>query len=307
VTRWRILPRALATAAILALMSVPGASPRAAQAPDPPTNRVVVRDDLQREVTLAHPARRIVSLLPSLTETVCALGACERLLATDRYSDWPPEVQALPKTGGLDDAQIEQIVRLQPDVVLLSRSQRLTNRLHELGVQSFALDTETYPAIAHVVTSVGAILALPERAALLNRQIEDAVREIGAQASARRHGAGPLVYAEIDGAPYAAGPQSFIGELLAMLGARNILTADLGPFPKVNPEYVVRHDPEVIFVLHTDTPPLAERPGWDRIRAVREQRLCSYAQAVRYTIIRPGPRIADGMRAMEDCLERLSP
>ncbi len=302
--------RAAAAAALLWLLALAPSlrdEPRAAPLASPSPNGLTLRDDAQREVTLARPAQRIVTLLPSLTETVCALGACGRLVATDRYSDWPPQVQALPKTGGLYDAEIEQIVRLQPDLVLLSRSQRITDRLQELGVASFALDTETYPAIAHVVTRIGAILGLPERAAQLNAQIDAAVHDVGARAMARRRGARPTVYAEVDGAPYAAGPESFIGRLLAMLGTRNILTADLGPFPKLNPEYVVRHDPDVIFILHTDTPPVAERPGWDHLRAVKEQRLCAFTQAERFTIIRPGPRVADGMRAMEACLERVSP
>jgi iron complex transport system substrate-binding protein len=268
---------------------------------------LVLRDDLQRTVTFAQPPRHIVSLLPSITETVCALGACDRLVATDRYSDWPPEVQALPKTGGLEDAEIEGIVRLAPDLVLLSHRQRITGRLHELGVESFALDTETYGAIAREVTVVGAILGCPERAAALNRRIEAAIDELSAQALARRHGAAPSVYFEIDRAPYAAGPASFIGEMLTRLGANNIVSADLGPFPKLNPEYIVRHDPDVIFVSPTEAPHLAQRPGWDRIRAVREQRLCAFAPNVRNTIVRPGPRVAEGMRAIEDCLERVSP
>jgi iron complex transport system substrate-binding protein len=268
---------------------------------------LVLRDDLQRAVTFNRPPQRIVSLLPSLTETVCALGACGRLVATDRYSDWPAEVKALPKTGGLEDAQVEGIVRLGPDLVLLSRTQRITDRLHELGVESFALDTETYAAISRVVSTVGDILAVPERAAALNRQIETAVDALGVRARAHRRGSAPSVYFEIDRAPYAAGPASFIGEMLARLGTRNIVTADLGTFPKLNPEYVVRHNPDVIFVSPTDEPHLAERPGWDQIRAVREHRLCVFGPSVRDTIVRPGPRVAEGMGAIEECLERVAP
>jgi len=268
---------------------------------------VVLRDDSQHTVTFDRAPQRIVSLLPSLTETICALGACGRLVATDRYSDWPVEVKALPKTGGLEDAEIESIVRLAPDLVLLSRTQRITGRLHELGVESFALDTETYAAITREVTVVGAILGVPERAAALNREIETAVDSLGARARSHRHGAGPSVYFEVDRAPYAAGPASFIGEMLTRLGARNIVTPDLGPFPKLNPEYVVRRNPDVIFVRPTDEPHLAQRPGWERIRAVKERRLCSFAPSVDATIVRPGPRVAEGMSAIEDCLERVSP
>jgi iron complex transport system substrate-binding protein len=91
------------------------------------------------------------------------------------------------------------------------------------------------------------------------------------------------------------------------LGARNIVEADLGPFPKLNPEYVVRRNPDVIFVSPADAAHLADRPGWDQIRAVREKRLCSFPPEVRDTIVHGGPRIADGMRAIADCLARVSP
>ena len=267
----------------------------------------VVRDDLDRSVTLARYPQRIVTLLPSLTETICALGACGRLVATDNYSDWPPQVKALPKAGGIDDAEIELIVSLRPDLVLLSRSQRITGRLHDLGLASFALNTDSYPEIAHTVTVIGDILGLPDRAKRLNESISEEVQAISARAIARRHGHVPTVYFEVDAPPYAAGPSSYIGELLGLLGARNIVTADLGPFPPLNPEYVVRHDPDVIFVSPSEAAHVADRPGWDRIRAIREHRVCSFIPAVRDTIVRPGPRVAQGMQAIADCLAQVSP
>jgi iron complex transport system substrate-binding protein len=285
-------------AAAILLASLCGASPAA---------DIVVRDDSGREVRFAHPAERVVTLLPSLTETVCALGACPRLVATDRYSDWPTEVRSLPKAGGLDDAQVEEIVRLRPDVVLLSHSQRIIGRLQELGVQSVALDTQTFAHIAHSVALIGQVLGLPERAASLNEEIDRDVRAVSETARAHRHGPGPSVYVEVDSAPYAAGADSFIGEMLARLGARNIVTPDLGPFPRLNPEYIVRHNPDVIIVTEEEVPHFSERPGWDQIRAVKEQRVCSFPPEVRYMIERPGPRVADGMHALEACLERVAP
>jgi iron complex transport system substrate-binding protein len=302
-------PRIFAAAALLAaLCAASTASPDPPDSPrpaEPPA--VVLRDDAGREVRLAHPAQRIVTLLPSLTEMVCALGACGRLVATDRYSDWPVEVRSLPKAGGLDDVQVEEIVRLRPDVVLVSHSQRITGRLQELGLQSVAVDTQTFAAIAHTVALIGQVLDLPDRAVALNREIDRGVRTISETAHSRRHGEGPSVYVEVDRAPYAAGADSFIGEMLARLGARNIVTPELGPFPRLNPEYVVRHDPDVIMVTEEDLPRFAERPGWDQIRAVKEQRVCSFPADVRYTIERPGPRVADGMQALEACLERVAP
>src|ERR1700722_12509474 len=282
------------------LAASPGASPGAA----PP---LVLRDDLQHEITLAHPPRRIVSLCPPLTETLCSLGECGRLVATDRYSNWPAAVTQLPKAGGLDDPQIELIVRLHPDLVLISSAQRISGRLRDFGIPTIALDTQTYVHIAHVVTVLGTILDVPDRASALNRQIEEQVRQVAEQAKARQHGSPPRVVFEVDGGPYAAGPDSFIGELLTRLGTRNIVDAELGPFPKLNPEYVVRRNPDIIFETPGEVPNLAQRPGWASIRAVRENRICNFPPEIRDTIVRAGPRIAEGMRAIADCLARVSP
>ena len=89
-----------------------------------------VVDDKGRTVTLPQPPQRIVSLLPSLTETVCALGACERLVGVDRYSNWPAQVAQLPVVGGGLDPNIEAIVALRPDVVLMATSSRAQARLN---------------------------------------------------------------------------------------------------------------------------------------------------------------------------------
>jgi iron complex transport system substrate-binding protein len=266
----------------------------------------VLRDDMQRQVSFARNPQRIITLLPSLTETVCALDACDRLVATDRYSNFPAQAEALPKAGGLDDVAVEMIVSLRPDLVLLSRSQRITERLGALGIQSFVLNSETYADIAHSIKIVGRILGASARADTLERRIAAAVEETGAAAVAQRHGQRPAVYFEVDRAPYAAGPASFIGELLTRLGTRNIVTADLGAFPKLNPEYVVRHPPDVIFVAAGEAEQLADRPGWGQLRAVKERRFCSFPSPVTDTIVRPGPRVAQGMRALAECLARVA-
>lgn len=259
------------------------------------------------DLQFPQPPQRLITLLPSITETVCALGACDRLVATDRYSDWPAAVRALPKAGGLDDAEIELIVSLKPDLVILSRSQRITDRLGGLGIASLSLETDRYGDIEHNIDVLGRILGVPGRATRLNAAIAAQVRAIGETARAVRVGAGPRVYFEVDRTPYAAGPTSFIGELLTRVGARNIVTADLGPFPKLNPEYVVRYPPDVIFVSAADATTLAERPGWDQLRAVKEQRYCSFPAEVNDTLVRPGPRVAAGMQAIADCLRRVAP
>lgn len=277
-----------------------------AQPSSPPYS---VRDDLQREVRFERPPQRVVSLLPSLTETVCALGECQRLVATDRYSNWPAQVIGpLPKTGGLDDPQIEMIASLRPDVILLARSSRVTDRLAQLGLKTFAVETTTYPGIARSIGLVAQVLGVPEQALALNRRLQDEVDTIGRDARARRgQRPAPRVYFEVDSALFAASESSFIGELLSRLGAQNIVPAALGPFPKLNPEFVVQRNPEVIFISPTQAPHLAQRPGWGSVRAVREQRLCSLSTEARDAVVRPGPRVAEGMRALADCLDKVAP
>jgi len=258
---------------------------------------LVLRDDLQREVQVPHDPRRIISLLPSLTETVCALGDCDRLIAVGRFDDWPPQVRTLPRVGDLDNVSIERIVALHPDLVLLSNSQRASRRLAQLGIAAFALETDRYEDIARSVRILGELLGQPRRAAALIAKIDAEVRRVSDAALAARHGPPPTVYFEVDPAPYAAGPQSYIGALLA----------NLGPFPLLNPEFVVRQDPDVIIVARRDAPRLAERPGWAGIRAVREHHICTFSQRVRDTIARPGPRVADGLAAIATCLARFAP
>ena len=265
---------------------------------------VVLRDDLGRRVDVPTPPRRIVSLLPSLTETVCALGACDHLIAVGRFDDWPPAIRGLPRVGDLDQVSVERIVALHPDLVLLSNSQRAANRLGELGIPAFAIETDRYQDIARSIRLVGALLGRPRRAAALIAHIQAQVRRVCAAAIAARHGAAPSVYFEVDPAPYAAGPDSYIGGLMTRLGVRNIVPANLGLFPLLNPEFVVRANPDIIVVSRLDARRLAQRPGWAGIRAVRERHLCEFPAAVRDTIVRPGPRIAEGLRALAGCFAR---
>ena len=268
---------------------------------------VVLIDSAHHEHRFEHPPERIASLLPALTETVCELEACQRLVVVDRYSNWPQSVALLPKAGGLEDIDVEQIVSARPDVVLLGNAPRVEERLRSLGLVVFELETETYADIGRNVSVLGAMLGVPQRAERLNRQIEHSVAEVAAATRARLSGHAPLVYFEVDPAPYGAGPQSFMGRMLARVGARNILPASLGPFPRLNPEYVVRANPDVILVSAADASQLTHRPGWDQIRAVRENRICTFPPAVRDTIVRPGPRVAEGFEALSQCLLRTAP
>jgi iron complex transport system substrate-binding protein len=114
-----------------------------------------VRDDRGVEHRFDAPPQRVVTLLPSLTEAVCAVGACARLVGTDRYSNWPASVVALPKLGGLDDAVVERIVGLRPDVVLAASSTRAVARLEVLGLKVLSFDSDRHEQVRSTLQRLG--------------------------------------------------------------------------------------------------------------------------------------------------------
>jgi iron complex transport system substrate-binding protein len=261
---------------------------------------VQATDDRGVTLNLAQPPRRIVTLLPSLTETVCELGACDRLVGVDNYSNWPAQIASLPHVGGLEDANIEMIVGLKPDLVLLSASSRALARLEGLGVRVFGLELKTMADVHRVLGKVGQVLEVPHAERVwerINAGIDDAARALPATLR------GTTTYFEVGPGPYAASEASHIGEVLARVGAANVVPRSLGSVPKLNPEFVVRADPQVIVISDRGAQTLGERPGWSRIRAVREGRVCALTSAQGDVIVRPGPRLAEAARIMVQCLQ----
>lgn len=262
---------------------------------------VVLRDDRQIEVTIAKPPQRIVSLLPSLTETVCALGQCDKLVGVDRYSNWPESIAKLPRMGGGIDPNIESVVAAKPDLVLMATSARGAERFASLGLTVLALEPRSHADVQRVMRIVAQAMDVPlVESDRVWRHIDAAVnaaaQSIPAQAKGQR------VYFEVSRAPYGASESSFIGETLQRLGARNILPASLGPFPKINPEFVVRAQPDLIMVGDSNFADMAARPGWQNMRAMRTQRVCHFKSEESDVLVRAGPRMAEAARLMAKCL-----
>lgn len=265
---------------------------------------VVVRDDRGVEVVLSAVPERIVSLLPSLTESVCAIGACNRLVGTDRFSNWPASVASLPKLGGLDDAQVERVAALKPDVVLVSSSARIVDRLEALGFKVVVLESRNRADTRNTLTLLGKLFGKPAAADAVWSRIEREVSAAARRVPPSLHG--QRVYFEIDSTPYAAGPDSFVGELLAKLGMRNILAAELGAFPKVNPEHIVRAQPDVIMASSENLQEMPNRPGWASLRALQRGKTCGFKLAQFDLLTRPGPRMGEAAGVLADCLVSIS-
>lgn len=262
---------------------------------------VVVVDDRARTVTLAGPAQRVVSVLPSLTETVCALKRCERLVGVDRYSSWPASVKRLPVVGGGLDPNVEAVLALKPDVVLMARSARGGERLEALGVRVVYLEPQTHADVLRALRVLGTLLGVPasDVDALwqgMQRDLSAAAQQVSARAK------GVRVYVEVSPTPHAAGASSFLGETVQRLGLGNVVPADMGPFPQLSPEFVLRADPDVLVLGAQHVAGLRNRPGWARLRALVQQRVCAFDEAVWDTLVRPGPRMAQGAQALAACL-----
>ncbi len=265
-----------------------------------PARALQLTDDRGVTVTFAQTPQRIVSLLPSLTESVCALEQCQRLVGVDRYSNYPASVRRLPVLGGGLDPNIEGIVALRPDVVLLAVSSDAGLRLESLGIKVVALEPKSHADVRRVLQALGVLLDVPD-AQRVWRVIDASVSAAAQSLSPRVRQA--RVYFEVSRGPYAASESSFIGETLARLGVRNVVPAALGPFPRLNPEFVVRANPDVIMIGNRSMQPLVPYPGWSSIKAVREQRICVFGVDESDVAVRPGPRMAEAARIMANCLE----
>ena len=265
------------------------------------SHAVTVLDDAQQKVQIPTPPQRIVSLLPSLTETVCALGQCQRLVGVDRYSNWPERVTHLPQMGGGIDPNIERVVAAKPDLVLMATSARGAERLNALGLTVLSLEPRTHADVRRVMAIVAQALGVPmQESERVWRHIDAAV--LAAAQSIPAQSKGARVYFEVSRAPYGASESSFIGETLQRLGARNILPASLGPFPKINPEFVVRAQPDLIMVGDSNFADMQARPGWPGMRAMREQRVCHFKPQDSDVLVRAGPRMAEAARLMAQCI-----
>ena len=266
---------------------------------------VTVVDDRQVAVTLPQAPQRIVTLLPSLAETVCVLGACSRLVGTDKHANWPASVKTLPKLGGLDDTQLEALVRLKPDVVLLAKSARIIPRLQALGIAVVALEPQTYSDVHRVLRTVAALLQLSDAQGHADAVWQSIQHQVdSAKAQMPTSALNATVYLEASTGGYAAGQTSFIGEVLRQLGLNNIVPISMGAFPQLNPEFVVRANPQLIVLAQPMVTQLSQRPGWSGMDAIKHQRVCAFPPQQADMLVRPGPRLGEAAQLISDCVKR---
>lgn len=262
----------------------------------PPYPRTIV-DAGGNSIRLDSRPERIVSISAGATETLFAVGAADRLIAVDQFSDFPEAARALPRVD-YSNPSAEQLLALHPDLVLMTRRHReIVERYRVLGLPVLYLgepiDLEgVLGSIQLLGTATGNEGTADALVAGLRDRVE-AVRARTALQSAR-----PRAYYELTPQLHSAGGRSFIGTVLALAGAQNIAPAD-STFPQLSAEAVIAADPEIIFLAQvgaqTTPAPVGQRPGWAVVSAVREARVYSIdADAAN----RPGPRVVDALEEM---------
>ena len=268
--------------------------------------RSVVDD---RGQALAPPARvvRLVSLSPTLTESVCVLGACDRLVGVDRFSNWPESVTKLPRLGSLGSFNVEAVAALRPDLVLLASDGPLVKQLARLGVPVLVLSPQRHADVADTLARLARVLGLPQaRAQQVWEDIRRELHDLAESVPARDRGL--RTWVEIDPAPWLAGPDSFLGETLALLGLANVVPAGSAPFVPMSREWALQADPQLFVISDPQQQGLAAlraRPGWSRLPALREGRVCLFDGSDLDALVLHGPRLAEGARLLRDCVLRV--
>lgn len=295
---------------IIVLFSALLASCTPADAPQPtaeptPAASITLVDGLGRSVSLAQPAQKIISLAPSNTEILYAIGAGDQIIARDEFSDYPEQALALTAVGGsMGKFDLEQITRLQPDLVLLAETNapELATSLENLGLTVYYLSNPAdFDGLYGNIEIVGALTGHSTEAEKLNaglRERVDAVLFKIAPLSSR-----PVVFYELDGSdparPWTAGPGNFVDLLMRMAGGFNAAADMQQAWAQISLEELLVQNPSIILLgdaAYGITPEMVKaRAGWEGLAAVQRDQIYTFDDDL---VSRPGPRMVDGLETL---------
>jgi cobalamin transport system substrate-binding protein len=308
VSKSSLVPRALPLCAVL-LSLCAGAVPAQSSAPNapaaPPMHDVI--DGFGRTVRIPVNPSRIISLAPSLTETVYALGAQDRLVGDTDYCDYPPDAQKKPKVGGVINPNLEQIAALHPDLVLMAKEGNLletVRALDTLGIPNYATDAHTIEQIISSTQKLADVLNV----SATGKTLADDLQHRLATLQEKLNGVTPrrVLFIVWPQPLMSVGKNTFVADAIRRAGAVSIVDSSLD-WPQVSLEEVVRLQPEYLIFSpsHTgsgehDFEVAANQPGWQILDAVRNRRFVIASDA----IVRTSPRIVS---VIEDLARQLHP
>jgi len=304
---------------LLTCIALAGCSPdqpRDAAAPPPPQpptrDSLTVTDGRGRAVTVALPVERVVSLAPSTTELVFALGAGERLAARTRFCQYPPEAISVPSVGGMvDGVDHEQLLALNPDLVLVSdiAPPEQVRFLEQLGLTVAVANHAGLAGLMRDIEMTGTLLGTRQQAAALAWKIETARASAARRAAAFERPPRVLVTLGIF-ETFSAGEDTYVDSLIREAGGVNLAANAASPWPRLSMESILAGDPEVLIISRedvngiqkADTAILARyraHPAWSRVQAVRAGHVWSIDSSL---LNIPGPRVAKALKLIADIL-----
>lgn len=277
--------------------AAPPASPAPAQAPGFP---LTITDDAGRTVRIDRPPERLLSLAPSNTEILYALGLEDRIVGTDSFSDFPEASRSKPKVGGIVDPDFEKMVSLRPDLAFaIGGSTKIVAKLDELRIPVVVVNARTFDDVFRSLRLVAEATGVKERAEPVIARLERRRDAVVAKTAGLPEEKRPLVFYEVWPEPLrSAGPGSFIHDMIHLAGGRNVAAQANTAWPEISVEAVVAADPELIITPFEKS--VAEltgglRKGWNHIAAVRDGKVRWVHQDI---VSRPGPRLVEGLEAM---------
>jgi iron complex transport system substrate-binding protein len=290
----------------------PSASPSASAAaasPSPtevPAFPVTLTDDEGTAVDVAAEPEKIVSLTPATTEILFALGAGDRVVATDDGSDYPEEAVALPDVATFSSVDVEKVVALEPDLVLAGglgfTPADAISRLRDLDVPVVVVYAPSVEGVLKDIELIGTATGTTDTATTLTTQMRsdmDAISDAVATQSPKPRTFYDVGYDDTTGAIFAPAADSFLAEMVTMAGGDVITTGDPNTY-ELPLETLIEKDPQLIVLgtnpFYSPTPDaVAARRGWDALTAVRDDAI----RPVRdIEITRPGPRLPIGLRTL---------
>lgn len=252
----------------------------------------------------AETAEHIVSLSPSATEILCAVGAFKQIAARTDFCDYPSEVRSLPSVGGFDGKtlSIEKIVSFHPDLVYATSGMHdyLIDVLKRYGIRVYISNASSIDDVLHEINDIGRITGHPDTAAAVQNHIQRVLTEIQSRI---RNVKIPSVYWEIWNSPYmSAGNTSFMNGLLTAAGGKNIFADIDQAYPLVSEETIIVRNPDVVIIPDMEKETVSSvqnRPGWKAVSAVQKGHIiCINADIT----ARSGPRIAEAVLLLAKAL-----
>lgn len=273
-------------------------SPTATASPTAAAFPATLSDFQGRSVTVHARPKRIVSIGPSITEFLFALGAGDRVVGVDEFSDEPAAAKQIEKVGGVK-VNLEKVVSLRPDLVLTVKfSDGTIESLLSAGLTVLVVDPQSISDVSRTAVLVGRAVGADgaKLASDIDAQLSSVKDKVAAATTK------PRVFHEVDASdptkPFTVGPGSYIQDLIVLAGGTNIAANSGSAYPQLSLEEVVKDDPEVIILGDADygtTPDqVAARPGWSAISAVKNKKIFGISDSL---VSRPGPRVGDAALA----------